>query len=194
LLLRFIEDVKAYTGSTEVDIVAHSLGVSMTLAALTWSANEDDDDVAVWNSVRRFIDIAGGLRGLCACVAVGYANPLVSTCGSQNLMDPYTFGFYPDTGTWLGRNAWTAERGTLSLRRSSISAADPRPGASISIFATTALSRDAAAMPMVSGTSGLAARPARSSGRCWMRTDRTAIRPRPGTARLVRSTRSLPGC
>ena len=109
LILDFIAQVKAFTGAPRVDVVAHSLGVSMTLAALTWH-DETGTGAAGWGDVRRFVNIAGGLHGLSACRRVGFANPLVSTCGSQNLLDPYVFGFHQDG------NAWTAAEGQRSLR------------------------------------------------------------------------------
>jgi hypothetical protein len=66
----------------------------MTLAAL--KAHD------AWVSVRRFINIAGGLHGLNSCLYVGPANPWVPTCGSENLFDPYVFGFYPYFNRWTG--------------------------------------------------------------------------------------------
>jgi pimeloyl-ACP methyl ester carboxylesterase len=116
IILAFINAVKADTGQPQVDIVAHSLGVSMTLAALTWT-DERSKRSKAWNGVRRFVNIAGGLRGLDACRRVGFANPMVPTCGSQHLGDRYVFGFYPDDGAGFGRNAWTAAGGPWSLRQ-----------------------------------------------------------------------------
>lgn len=113
-ILAFIDDVKEFTGSDQVDIVAHSLGVSTTLAALTWHDETKPNEASAWADVRRFVNIAGGVRGLTACQQVGPANPLASTCGSQNMLDPYTFGFYPDSAG-LGRNEWTADSGNRAL-------------------------------------------------------------------------------
>ena len=77
-------------------MVAHSLGVTMTLFAI--------DEDGLWSSVRRFVGIAGGLRGLAACGWVGNANPLYPTCGSQNLYNPDVFGLYPHSWwTWNPR-------------------------------------------------------------------------------------------
>ncbi len=96
LIADFLWDVKAYTGSSQVDVVAHSLGVTMALFAI--------DDDGLWSSVRRFIGIAGGLRGLAACTWVGNANPLYPTCGSQNLYNSDIFGLYPHSWwTWNPR-------------------------------------------------------------------------------------------
>lgn len=113
---RFIEAVKAYTGKSQVDIVAHSLGVSMALASLTWH-DASGKPGAGWGSVRRFVNIAGGIRGLSSCLYTGPANPVAATCGSENVLDRWVFGFYPDTGwSWYGFNAWTAADGPFSLR------------------------------------------------------------------------------
>lgn len=83
----FILDVMAYTGSTKVDVVGHSLGVTVALHAL--------EHGNLWSKVRRFVGIAGGLRGLTACYSTGYANPASPTCGSENVYNSDIFGFYP---------------------------------------------------------------------------------------------------
>jgi len=94
IIVSFIDAVKTYTGSERVDLVTHSLGVSMTLAALKVHDR--------WRDVRRFINIAGGIRGLDACLYTGSANPMAPTCGSQNLMDENVFGFHPRNNDWTG--------------------------------------------------------------------------------------------
>lgn len=114
-VLTFIESVKKFTGSEKVDIVSHSLGVSTTMAALTWHDETKPNEPSAWGGVRKFINVAGGLHGLGSCRMVGPANPMASTCGSQNLMDEYKFGFYPDSAGW-GANSWTAAEGKHSLR------------------------------------------------------------------------------
>ena len=109
-LKTFIEKVKAYTGRSQVDIVAHSMGVSMSLAALQY--------YNLWASVGKFINIGGGVRGLYSCYYTGYANSYAPTCGSQNVFDSYTFGFFPEGwyyGTWV-TNSWTGTGSTNSLR------------------------------------------------------------------------------
>lgn len=96
LLSDFIQDVMAYTGSSQVDVVAHSLGVTMALFAI-----EED---ALWPNIRRFVGIGGGLRGLSSCYFVGNANPAVTTCGSQNVYNSDIFGLYPHSWwTWNPR-------------------------------------------------------------------------------------------
>ncbi|HEX3203672.1 MAG TPA: hypothetical protein VHQ67_02895 [Nitrospiraceae bacterium] len=119
IIMRFIEAVKSYTGKPQIDVVAHSLGVSMTIAALTYYDSQDRGRNA-WDSVRKFVNIAGGIRGLSSCLYVGYANALASTCGSENVLNRYIFGLYPDTGTFFGYNAWTGFDGPFSMRRAPI--------------------------------------------------------------------------
>ena len=116
ILIRFVEAVKSYTGRDRVDIVAHSMGVSMMLAALTYEDHVHGGKKG-WSGVRRFVNIAGGVRGLSACIAAGFMNPFVSTCGSQNVFNEYVFGFYPDSRRFLGFNPWTGGEGRLSMRR-----------------------------------------------------------------------------
>jgi pimeloyl-ACP methyl ester carboxylesterase len=118
IVWRFIEAVKAYTGSAKVDVVGHSFGASMTLAALDYYSDEKyGRNENAWASVRRFINIAGGLRGLNSCVWGIY---LASTCQAEHSGRPdafYQFGFYPDLPWWGGINRWTAVLGERSLRR-----------------------------------------------------------------------------
>jgi pimeloyl-ACP methyl ester carboxylesterase len=83
----FIRDVLAYTGAKSVDLIGHSMGVTVALHAL--------DRGALWSRVRRFVSIAGALRGVESCLSVGPANPLAPACGSQNVFDSDVFGFYP---------------------------------------------------------------------------------------------------
>ncbi|MBI1889310.1 MAG: lipase [Burkholderiales bacterium] len=110
IIKTFIDKVKAYTGKTQVDIVSHSMGVSMSLASLQYYGN--------WSSVRKFVNIAGGLRGLYSCYYTGYANAYATTCGSQNYYDSYIFGFFPEGwyyGMWITNN-WTGTGTSKSLR------------------------------------------------------------------------------
>lgn len=111
VLKTFIDKVKAYTGRSQVDIVAHSMGSSMALAMFRYYSNH--------GSVRRFINIGGGLRGLNTCYNTGYQSPYAPTCNAEAYVYPYdyyTFGFYPSSGVvYSGYNRWTGS-GSNSLR------------------------------------------------------------------------------
>lgn len=111
IIENFIRKVKTYTGKTQVDIVGHSMGVSMSMAAMTYYGD--------WGSIRRFVNIAGALRGLDSCLWVGYANPYATTCGSQNWWDSSIFGFYPDASA-PGLNPWTGTSATKALSNSAV--------------------------------------------------------------------------
>ncbi|MEM1177410.1 MAG: lipase [Acidobacteriota bacterium] len=103
LIADFLDDVLAYTGSSQVDVVSHSLGVTLSLYAI-----EEDN---AWGSVRRFIGIAGALRGLSSCWAVGPGNPLFPTCGSQNVFNSDIFGLHPHS--WF---SWNPRMGNGGFR------------------------------------------------------------------------------
>ncbi|SFK68806.1 Lipase (class 2) [Lysobacter sp. cf310] len=111
ILKTFIDKVKAYTGRSQVDIVAHSLGSSMSLAMLRYYGYQ--------GSVRRFVNIGGGLRGLQTCLSTGYQSPYAPTCNAEAYVFPYdyyTFGLYPSSGAvYYGYNRWTGS-GSNSLR------------------------------------------------------------------------------
>ncbi len=131
IIKTFIDKVKTYTGRSQVDIVAHSMGSSMALAGLRYHGNQ--------SSVRRFINIAGGLRGLNTCYATGYQSAYAPTCNAEAYVWPYTyytFGFYPSTGvTYSGYNRWTGS-GSTSLR------AMPTQFTSVSFYTITARQYD----------------------------------------------------
>ena len=104
----FIQAVKAYTGKSKVNILAHSLGVTVALHGITFGN--------LWGSIDTFINVAGGLKGLSSCLSVGFANPAFPTCGSQNIFDSNIFGFWPD-GAAGASNPRTGTSATVGFRR-----------------------------------------------------------------------------
>jgi pimeloyl-ACP methyl ester carboxylesterase len=83
----FIEDVLAYTGQSHFDIVAWSIGVPASLHGMELGG--------LLGKLRRFVGIAGVLRGLHSCLATGPSNAAVPACGSQLWVDSDVFGLYP---------------------------------------------------------------------------------------------------
>lgn len=95
---KFIEAVKAYTGAAKVDIVAHSMGVTLARKAIlggyaTDAANGGQYYIgpSLQGSVDTFVGISGANLGLTSCYQTG---PTTPTCGSTNGLYPgvYTFG------------------------------------------------------------------------------------------------------
>jgi hypothetical protein len=104
----FITAVKAYTGKSKVNILAHSMGVTVALHGITFGG--------LWGSIDTFVNVAGGLKGLSSCLSVGFANPAFTTCGSQNVFDSNTFGFWPD-GAAGASNPRTGTSSSVGFRR-----------------------------------------------------------------------------
>jgi hypothetical protein len=104
-LRAFIQAVKAYTGAAKVDIVAHSMGVTLARKAIKGGAGHDSLGGGSYNlgasltsSVDSFVGISGGNRGLVACYLTG---PTTPTCGNTNGLYPgYLVGFYGPFGVW----------------------------------------------------------------------------------------------
>jgi triacylglycerol lipase len=94
---KLIEAVKAYTGAAKVDIIAHSMGVTLARKAILGGYANDSLEggqyyigPSLTSSVDTFVGIAGANRGLVSCYQTGGTTP---TCGSTN-------GMYP--GYWNG--------------------------------------------------------------------------------------------
>ena len=91
-LRAFVLAVKAYTGAAKVDIVTHSMGVTLGRKIVKGGSGNDSLAGGAYNlgsaltsSVDTFVGIAGANRGLTACYMTG---PTTPTCGSTN-------GLYP---------------------------------------------------------------------------------------------------
>lgn len=114
IIWQFIQAVKTYTGSDKVDIIGHSLGVSMTLATLDYYREHKQK---AWDSVGKFINIVGGLHGLNSCFS-GIATAATCQAEHSGTGDAfYQFGFFPDIVSPLLPNRWTAVNGVYSLGR-----------------------------------------------------------------------------
>ncbi len=102
-LRKFIEAVKAYTGAAKVDVIAHSMGVTLARKAIKGGSGYDMLDGGSYNlgpaltsSIDTFAGIAGGNQGLVNCY---YSGPSTPTCGSTNGLYPgYMVGFYGPYG------------------------------------------------------------------------------------------------
>jgi triacylglycerol lipase len=86
-LRAFTEAVIAYTGASKIDIIGHSMGVTLGRRVIKGGrVNSDSFDlgVALTNKVDAFVGIAGANWGLTTC----YELPMYQTCNNNN-------GFYP---------------------------------------------------------------------------------------------------
>ncbi len=70
----FIIAVKAYTGASKVDIIGHSLGVTMARRAI--------QDNGLGYMVDTFVGIAGANHGMYSCGTYPYAMVATKTCGA----------------------------------------------------------------------------------------------------------------
>jgi len=85
----FLESVIAYTGASKIDVVSHSMGVTLARKAIVGGSAKDLDGTyqvgtALGAKVDTFVGIAAANLGLSSC----FGTPGVPTCGDVD-------GFYP---------------------------------------------------------------------------------------------------
>ena len=81
-LRQFIEAVISYTGAEKIDIISHSLGVTMTRRAILGGVEYDRDGESyeigapLTEKIDSFVGIAGGNQGLASCALAGAMYPI----------------------------------------------------------------------------------------------------------------------
>lgn len=83
---KFVEAVIAYTNQSHVDIIGHSMGVTIGRGiihggSLTLQGQKCDLGKSLANKVDTFVGISGGNYGLCACAGIEAA--LAPTCNKD---------------------------------------------------------------------------------------------------------------
>ena len=90
----FLQAVLAYTGASKIDVIGHSMGVTLARKAILGGAANDALGSGSYNlgsslggRIDTFLGISGANVGLTSC---WYTGPSTPTCGATN-------GFYPGT-------------------------------------------------------------------------------------------------
>lgn len=88
----FIQAVKEYTGAEKVDVIAHSLGVTLARGAIKGGPQSDlletgryDLGPSIGRDVDTFVGIAGANKGLTSCIPSSTTLPV---CGLSNGLSP----------------------------------------------------------------------------------------------------------
>lgn len=104
-LRKFVEAVLEYTKSEKVNIVSHSMGVTLARKVIKGGEAHDAIDGGYYNlgkpltdRVQVFFGLAGGNEGLADCYTASY----LPTCGVTN-------GFYPGQPAIFGKSSFLTE-------------------------------------------------------------------------------------
>uniref|UniRef100_A0AC35TKJ3 Lipase n=1 Tax=Rhabditophanes sp. KR3021 TaxID=114890 RepID=A0AC35TKJ3_9BILA len=95
-LRKFIDAVMQYTNKTQINIISHSMGVTLGRGLIRGQICNLGKSIE--DKINVFIGIAGGCYGLCACS--GAASNIYPSCGKDT-------GFFP--GNSCGNNLGTCE-------------------------------------------------------------------------------------
>ena len=103
---KFLEAVIAYTGAEKIDIITHSMGVTLSRKAIKGGLGFDDLTNETFdlgaplsNKIDAFVGIAGANKGLTSCYLSGGTT---STCNKVN-------GFYPGYSSSNGLSLFLSE-------------------------------------------------------------------------------------